>query len=242
MVTFALTFSCRHMDLFSELRTGFLQEASIQGPIVPFDSFSERIRARIPADSPLLDLHTLAEIADYVRSNVLIPIDARRTHAVLGSGNPDADLVLIGEAPGEDEDLQGLPFVGRAGKLLTKILAAIDVDRDEVYITNILKTRPPRNRNPSSGEISAHIPILYRQLSVIKPKILCCLGRIAGNAMLDCTLSLSEMRKRSHQLCGIPLMVTYHPAALLRNPQWKRPTWTDVQQLRDRYRALQETQ
>ena len=229
------------MNLFTELRAGIEQEIALQGPIVPGPTFSDCIRARIPAGSPVRALYTLEDIAEYVRSNVLTPIDEHRTNAVLGSGSPDADLVFIGEAPGEDEDLQGLPFVGRAGQLLTKILRAINFDREEVFITNVLKSRPPGNRNPRADEISAHIPILYQQLSLITPKLLCCLGKIAGNAVLGCGLALGAMRKQSYVYCGIPLMVTYHPAALLRNPQWKRPTWTDVKQLRAKYDALHRT-
>ena len=226
------------MDLFSELRAGIMQEIALQGPIMPAESFADRIRAHIPSGSPVRRLHSLEAIADYVRGTVLTPIDRQRTHAVLGSGNPKADLVFIGEAPGREEDLKGLPFVGQAGRLLTKILRAIDLERDEVYITNILKTRPPQNRNPTAEEVTAHIPVLYQQLAIINPKILCCLGKVAGNTMLDCKLSLSRMRQAPHEFFGIPLMVTYHPAALLRHPKWKRPTWEDVQSLRDRYRAL----
>ena len=227
------------MDLFASLRVGIEDDLALQGPITPGYSFAERVRARIPAASPVRALATLEDVAEYVRSNILIPIDADRTHAVPGAGNPNADLVLIGEAPGQDEDQQGLPFVGPAGRLLTKILQAINFDREEVFITNILKTRPPRNRNPEPDEIAAHIPILYQQLAIIQPKLLCCLGRIAGNALLNRTLSLGAMRKEVHNYCGIPLFVTYHPAALLRNPGWKRPTWIDVQRLRAQYDALQ---
>ena len=229
------------MDLFTALRTGIEDEIAFQGPIVPSYTFSDRIRALIPANSPVRSLHTLDAIADFVKATVLTPVDAKRTHAVPGTGNPDADLIFIGEAPGKYEDLQGLPFVGRAGKLLTNILKAIDLDRSQVYITNILKTRPPNNRNPNPDEIAAHIPVLYQQLALIRPKVLCCLGKIAGNTLLNCSQSLASMRGRPHLYHGIPLYVTYHPAALLRNPRLKRPTWEDVQKLRDKYAELSKT-
>ncbi len=227
------------VDVLAELRAGLAQEIALQGPIIPGASFVDHMRARVPKDSPLHQCHSLDEVAAFVRSHVLIPIDKHRTHAVPGAGNPHADLVFVGEAPGKQEDEQGLPFVGPAGKLLTKILKAIDLDRDEVFITNILKTRPPGNRNPEPEEIAKHLPILYQQLSLIQPKILCCLGKVAGNALLKCTEALGTMRQREHNFFGISLMVTYHPSALLRNPRWKRPTWEDVKVLRDRNRALQ---
>lgn len=199
---------------------------------------AERITALIPEDSPVRSMQTLEELRQYMESTMLIPLDEERTKLVFGVGDPEADLVIIGEAPGADEDRQGEPFVGRAGKLLDKILEAINFSREEVYITNILKSRPPNNRNPLADEIEAHMPILYRQLALINPKVILCVGKTAGNAMLDRRSSLSSLRDQFHDFYGIPLMVTYHPAALLRNAQWKRPTWEDVQLLRTRYDEL----
>lgn len=200
----------------------------------------ERIAALIPDDSPLQSMDTLEEVKAYVDETVLVPIDETRRHAVLGTGDPQADLMIIGEAPGADEDRLGEPFVGRAGKLLDKILEAVNFEREEVYITNIMKSRPPNNRDPLQEEVQAHIPILYKQIALIEPRILLAVGRTAGNALLDRRSSLAALRGTFHDYYGLPLMVTYHPAALLRNAQWKRPTWEDVQLLRTRYDQLLE--
>ncbi|MFH1009575.1 MAG: uracil-DNA glycosylase [Candidatus Latescibacterota bacterium] len=163
------------------------------------------------------------------------PLAKLRTHLVFGSGNPKADLMFVGEAPGKDEDLQGKPFVGRAGQLLTKMIEAIRFTREQVYIANILKCRPPDNRDPEPGEISACEPHLARQIELIRPKILCALGRIAGQALLETSESLGRLRGKVHRYHGVKLIVTYHPAALLRNPDWKRPAWEDMKQLRREY-------
>ncbi len=199
---------------------------------------SRRINALIPEDSPLREMSTLEEVTEYVQNTVFIPLDETRILPVMGVGNPDANLMIIGEAPGADEDRMGEPFVGRAGQLLNKILEAIHFSREEVYITNILKSRPPGNRDPLPEEIEAHIPILYKQISLIDPKIILCVGKTAGNALLGRRSSLGSLRDHIHDFYGIPLVVTYHPAALLRNPQWKRPTWEDVKLLRTRYDQL----
>lgn len=199
---------------------------------------SERIEALIPDDAPYKHMEALEEVAAWVDAHALVPIDEQREHAVFGVGNPHADLVIIGEAPGADEDKQGEPFVGRAGKLLDKILEAINFDREDVYITNILKSRPPRNRDPNTEEVEAHLPILYKQLALIAPKIILCVGKVATNTLLDRRSSLGSLRGKEHDFYGIPVMATYHPAALLRNSNWKRPTWEDVKLLRTRYDEL----
>ncbi len=207
----------------------------------PSRPFWERVHALVPKDSPLFSMQSLEEIKAYVDNTVLVPIDEARQHAVLGVGDPDANLVIIGEAPGADEDRTGEPFTGRAGQLLNKILAAINFAREDVYITNILKSRPPNNRDPVPAEVEAHIPILYKQLSLIKPRLILCVGKTAGNSLLGRRSSLGALRDKFHDYYGIPLMVTYHPAALLRNPQWKRPTWEDMKLLRTRYDQLVNT-
>ncbi len=152
-----------------------------------------------------------------------------RTKFVFGVGNPKATLMLVGEAPGADEDAQGEPFVGRAGQLLNKILEAIKLKREDVYICNILKCRPPGNRKPQPEEVEQCIPYLRKQVALIKPKVILCLGLTAAENLLKTTESLSKLRGRVMEYEGAPLMVTYHPAALLRNPNWKRPAWEDVQ-------------
>ena len=198
----------------------------------------ERIRSLIPEDSPLHNFSTLSEVEDFVANTILIPLDETRINPVFGVGNPESDLLVIGEAPGADEDRQGEPFVGRAGQLLNKILTAINFEREEIYIANILKSRPPNNRDPLPDEIAAHLPVLHKQITLIQPKIILCVGKTAGNNLLGRNGSLASMRGKTQDFYGLPVVVTYHPAALLRNPQWKRPTWEDVQFLRTRYDEL----
>lgn len=161
-----------------------------------------------------------------------------RTKFVFGVGNPNADAMLIGEAPGRDEDLQGEPFVGRAGKLLNDILKAVNFKREEVYIANILKCRPPNNRDPLPLEMETCIPYLHKQIELIQPKVILCLGRVAANGLLDKKLSLGQLRESTYEFNGIKVMATYHPAALLRNPNWKRGCWEDVQKFRKLYDEL----
>ena len=204
----------------------------------PIMSLAERLHKVIPAGSPLHGMSTLDEVRDYVATTVLIELDESRINPVFGVGNPDANLLVIGEAPGAEEDKQGEPFVGRAGKLLTDILKAIKFERDDVYIANILKSRPPNNRDPRADEIQAHLPILLKQMVLIQPKVILCVGRTAGNSLMGNSDSLKNMRGRFHDFHGIPTLVTYHPAALLRNPNWKRPTWEDVQLLREKHDEL----
>ncbi|HET9226847.1 MAG TPA: uracil-DNA glycosylase [Thermoanaerobaculia bacterium] len=162
-----------------------------------------------------------------------------RQKTVFGSGNPDADLMLIGEAPGAEEDKQGLPFVGAAGELLTKIIQAIDLRREDIYIANILKCRPPGNRDPQPDEVAACRGYLEKQIDLVKPRVIVALGRIAAQTLLGNESPIGQMRGQWFRVRGIPAMVTYHPAALLRNPGLKRPTWEDMQQVRDRLRELQ---
>jgi uracil-DNA glycosylase family 4 len=154
-----------------------------------------------------------------------------RTNLVFGEGNVRARLVFVGEAPGADEDSQGRPFVGKAGQLLTRIIVAMGLQRQDVYICNILKCRPPGNRNPRPEEIAACEPFLIRQLQAIGPKIICALGTFSAHTLLKTDVPISLLRGRFHRYQGIPLMPTYHPAYLLRNPAAKKQVWEDVQQI-----------
>ena len=163
------------------------------------------------------------------------PLGKYRTNFVFGVGNPHADIVFVGEAPGEQEDLQGTPFVGRAGKLLDKILNAIDLTRDDVYICNVLKCRPPKNRDPLPSEVEKCEPYMKTQLSLINPKLIVALGRVAACTILKTKESLKNLRNQTFQYEGIDLLVTYHPAALLRNPNYKKPAWDDFQLIRNKY-------
>ncbi len=161
-----------------------------------------------------------------------------RTNIVFGFGNPKAELMFVGEAPGADEDEQGLPFVGRAGQLLTKIIEAIEMSRQDVYICNILKCRPPGNRNPETDEIASCEPFLFRQIASVKPKVICALGTFSSQTLLRTTEPISKLRGRLLDYRGIKLMATFHPAYLLRNPNEKRKVWEDVQTIRDYLRSL----
>lgn len=166
------------------------------------------------------------------------PLGQTRNKFVYGTGNINADVMIIGEAPGADEDRLGEPFVGRAGQLLDKILAAIQFSRQTVYIANILKCRPPNNRDPLPEEMEQCFPYLHEQIRLIKPKLICALGRIAAQALLKTTTPLGKLRNNWHEFEGVPMMVTYHPAALLRFPGYKRDTWEDVKKLKARYDEL----
>ncbi len=178
---------------------------------------------------------TLAELYEATKTCKKCRLGETRKNYVFGDGNERAKVVLVGEAPGADEDEQGLPFVGRSGQLLNNILAAIKFERREVYICNIVKSRPPNNRNPEPDEVSACLPYLYRQLEIIRPKIILALGKVAANALLENNLTMQALRGKVHKWRNIDLIVTYHPAALLRNPNWKRLCWEDVQLLRRIY-------
>ncbi len=160
-----------------------------------------------------------------------------RKQIVFGAGDPKARLLLVGEGPGYEEDVQGLPFVGAAGQLLTKILAAIGLTRQEVYICNIIKCRPPGNRNPEPDEIAACFPFLERQIKAIRPGLICTLGTFAGQALLGSDKPISQLRGHFHAYGEIPVLPTYHPAFLLRNPGKKREVWEDMQKLRGAYEA-----
>lgn len=197
--------------------------------------------ARPARDSSAEDRVTaLAALREEVLPCTACRLHEGRNATVFGSGSPDADVVFIGEAPGRDEDLQGEPFVGRSGQLLTKILAAIGYSRDEVFICNILKCRPPNNRDPQADEVAACEPYLKRQLDILNPRVICCLGRVAAQTLLGTDASLKRLRETVHFYEGIPVMATYHPAALLRNPSWKRETWNDVRKMRALVDALKK--
>jgi len=166
------------------------------------------------------------------------PLGATRNKFVFGSGNPAADIMVIGEGPGADEDAQGLPFVGRAGKLLTDILKAIKFEREEVYIANVVKCRPPGNRTPLPHEMDACMPYLKKQIELIKPKLILCLGLTSSQGILKKKESLTSMRGKVFDFENAKVMVTFHPAALLRNPNWKRDCWEDVKKFRKLYEEI----
>ena len=172
---------------------------------------------------------TLSMIREEIGDCTRCKLSSGRTHIVFGSGNPQAKLMFVGEGPGADEDLQGLPFVGKAGQLLTKMIMAMGMTREEVYIANIVKCRPPDNRPPQSDEIEACSPFLFKQIRAIRPEIICALGTFAAQTLLSTKTPISRLRGKFHDFHGINVLPTFHPAYLLRNPSEKKTAWEDLQ-------------
>lgn len=175
------------------------------------------------------DLPSLRAVAE---SCTRCELSATRTHVVFANGSESARVVCVGEAPGANEDSTGQPFVGRAGKLLDQLLLSVGLPREEVFVCNVLKCRPPGNRNPLPEEIEACSPFMLRQLHLVRPKVIVALGTFAAQTLLETRESLGRLRGRTHLFQEFPLVVTYHPAALLRNPGWTRSTWEDLQRVR----------
>jgi DNA polymerase len=180
------------------------------------------IFSKTPAEA-LVDIR--AEIGDCTRCKLHT---LGRKQIVFGAGNPEADLMFVGEAPGADEDEQGIPFIGRAGQLLTKIIAAIELAREDVYIANVIKCRPPQNRNPEPDEVAACEPFLFQQIDAIKPKVIVALGKFAAQTLLRTEAPISRLRGQVFDYRGTKLVPTFHPAYLLRNPSSKREVWEDM--------------
>jgi uracil-DNA glycosylase len=184
-----------------------------------FDSMNKIANDSLPA--------ILSDIGDCTRCK----LHRGRTKLVFGDGNPKADLVFVGEGPGRDEDMQGLPFVGRAGKLLTQMIEAMGLQRQDVYICNVVKCRPPENRTPEKDEVETCSPFLLRQLDAISPKVIVCLGSVAAQTLLETNRGISHFRGEWLDFRGRKLMATYHPAYLLRNPSAKGEVWKDLQKV-----------
>ncbi len=190
----------------------------------------------IEGETPKLEgSQNLKEIEQVVLQCQKCSLAQTRTNVVFGMGDPHAEIMFIGEAPGENEDLQGLPFVGRAGELLDRILAAIALKRSQVYIANIIKCRPPNNRTPNSEEVESCFPYLFAQIEAIQPKLIVCLGLVAARNLLHIEYKLGDFRGKIFQFNGIDVVVTYHPAAILRNPNLKPDTWEDFKMIRKLY-------
>jgi len=189
---------------------------------------------------PWTGTSSLNEMEREICTCLKCPLGQTRNMFVFGDGNPHAGLMFIGEAPGADEDAQGKPFVGRAGQLLTKIIEAMKMKREEVYICNILKCQPPNNRRPAPTEVDLCTPYLNKQIELVQPKFIICLGLTAAQWLLQTNASLATLRGKFHEFRGTKLLVTYHPAALLRNPEWKKPTWDDMKMLKNAYESITE--
>ncbi len=192
------------------------------------------INAGVAKDSFQLLSELRMEIGDCSRCK----LHSGRKNIVFGVGNPQADLMFIGEGPGVDEDIQGLPFVGRAGQLLTRIIKAIDLDREDVYIANIIKCRPPGNRSPQPDEIETCVPFLFRQIEIIEPKIIVALGSFAAQRILNTKLPITSLRGRFMKYKNMQVMPTFHPAYLLRNMNKKREVWEDMKLVREELKKL----
>lgn len=200
------------------------------------DTWSESPREERPAcpteipslsETPL----TLEVIREEMGDCQRCKLSLTRTQIVFGTGSREADLFFVGEGPGRDEDLQGEPFVGRAGQLLTRMIEAMGLSREKVYIANIIKCRPPNNRNPEADEITTCRPFLERQIAAIRPKVICALGTFAAQTLLDTERRISDLRGRFHDLDGVKVLPTFHPAYLLRNPGQKKRVWEDLQEI-----------
>ena len=176
-------------------------------------------------------LNSLEELREFIGDCKRCKLGYGRTNLVFGEGSPQARLVFVGEGPGREEDLEGRPFVGEAGRLLTRIIHAMGLEREEVYICNVVKCRPPKNRDPEDDEIQTCIPFLKKQLDLIRPQVICALGRIAAKGLLEKEIKITQERGKWHYYQDIPVMPTYHPAYLIRNPSAKRPVWEDVQKI-----------
>ena len=236
-------------DFYKDRRS--MAKRSAQGAALPASAPARRIVEAAPAQSaaragpilPVADVPSLFEVLDRVEGDTLERIrqdlgectrcrlHEQRNKIVFGAGNPRADLVFVGEGPGRDEDMQGLPFVGRAGKLLTQMIEAMGLQREDVYICNVVKCRPPENRKPEDDEVATCSPFLFRQLDVIAPKAIVCLGATAAQALLKTKDSISRYRGTWFDYRNTKLMVTYHPAYLLRNPAAKGDVWKDLQKV-----------
>jgi len=195
----------------------------------PVEPYMAIVKAGVSAPAGALTLEMVREeIGDCKKCKLC----STRNNIVFGTGNPRASLLFVGEAPGEDEDLQGKPFVGRAGQLLTKMIVAMGLSREEVYIANIIKCRPPKNRNPEPDEIASCQPFLLRQIQAIRPKVICALGTFSAQTLLQTEQKISALRGRFHEFPGaegVKVLPTFHPAYLLRNPGEKKRVWEDLQ-------------
>ncbi len=254
--------SVKVMDIFDKAINYLQRVSELEGDFLFLDSIPDLTPEEKDIDSPKLKSYTpdsekfqlkneqvktekvtaewqkassLQELYNQIHECRNCPLGNTRTKFVFGAGSPNADIMIIGEAPGRDEDMQGIPFIGRAGQLLTKILAAINLSREEVFIGNIIKCRPPNNRRPQENEVAECEPYLMKQIELINPKFILALGLTAVDTLLKKKHRMADIRGEFMDYHGRQMMVTYHPAALLRNNNLKRPVWEDVKKLRRHY-------
>jgi uracil-DNA glycosylase family 4 len=219
----------------AEVRTARMEQ-SVHAPTARGTASSFVMQGRIEDTIAVVESAPENDSLDAIRADLKdcrrCKLAPGRKNIVFGSGNPKAELMFVGEAPGADEDDQGLPFVGRAGQLLTKIIEAMEMSRNDVFICNILKCRPPGNRNPEPDEIASCEQFLFRQIAVVRPKIICALGAYGAQTLLKTTETIGRLRGRLLDYRGLKLVATFHPAYLLRNPMEKRKVWEDMQLIR----------
>jgi uracil-DNA glycosylase family 4 len=217
----------RHLDFYAELGvSGVSRDAS-------WRRRGDESPAAGPAGPPASPADVLTSVREELGDCTRCKLHRLgRRQIVFGVGNPNADLMFVGEAPGRDEDIQGFPFVGRAGQLLTKIIEAIDLRREDVYIANVIKCRPPENRNPEPDEVATCEPFLFAQIDAIRPKVIVALGTFAVRTLLESDAPISRLRGRVYDYRGAKLVPTFHPAFLLRSPERKRDTWEDMKRVR----------
>jgi uracil-DNA glycosylase family 4 len=223
-------FSAARNYIESQLRDGYVSEPLITPKVQPFNRQTSMPKPQQPLSETNLT-GSLDDIQKQLGICTRCQLSKGRKNIVFGTGNAKADLVIVGEAPGRDEDQQGEPFVGQAGKLLTDIIAAIGLSRSDVYICNVIKCRPPNNRPPEPVEIETCSPFLHAQLASIGPKMICTLGKFATQVLLQSQRPISSLRGNFHEYRGIPVMPTFHPAFLLRNPAAKKDVWEDMKKL-----------
>lgn len=224
------------VDLLGQIKMQLInsQEIGLDAPFLSKNSLNYLKRGPqldVASSEENFSCNSIKELEDFISDCDRCKLGKERKNIVFGEGPPDARLVFVGEAPGMEEDLTGKPFVGLAGKLLADIIKAMGLTREDVYICNIVKCRPPRNRDPESDEIDMCLPFLKAQISLIKPEIICALGRISVQSLVNRDMKITRDRGEWHEFMGIPLMPTYHPAYLLRYPQAKRQVWEDMQEI-----------
>ncbi|MFN2441259.1 MAG: uracil-DNA glycosylase, partial [Thermoanaerobaculia bacterium] len=220
-----------HLDL-SRAAANRSAEVLHDAPVGGDPSLSERLLSGLPEPADIAAIESMEVLEAAAKRCVRCRLSETRTQVVFGSGNPSADLMFVGEAPGRDEDLEGYPFVGRAGKLLTDIIGAMKLSRDDVYIANVIKSRPPGNRNPEPDEMEACRPWIDRQIDLVSPKVIVTLGRFAAQGLLARAVAISSIRGEWQGFRnGIRVMPTYHPAYLLRNPSAKKDVWLDMKKV-----------
>lgn len=225
----------------TEIRAELLKiTQSIQDHLLYYKNMGIKAIHAVKETTEKIPLETLEDIRADIGDCTRCALHKGRTHIVFGEGNSKAELMFVGEGPGRDEDVTGRPFVGRAGQLLTKIIEAMKMKRGDVYIANIVKCRPPNNRVPAPDEVSTCEGFLHRQITVIKPKVIVCLGSVATQNLLKTESKISSLRGKFIEWNGIQVMPTYHPAFLLRNPEMKKEVWKDMKEVMEYLKGLKE--